>query len=42
MSAIRLALDAREQGVKNPAILFIRYPLSAAEAEAALPVAERI
>lgn len=38
----RLALDAREQGVKNPAILFIRYPLSAAEAEAALPVAERI
>ena len=26
----RLALDAREKGVKNPAILLIRYPLSAA------------
>ena len=26
----RMALDAKEQGVENPAILFIRYPLSMA------------
>lgn len=37
----RLALDARKQGVSNPAILFIRYPLSAAAGQLSAQQAEQ-